>query len=310
MIKRRSPIPSSFNPSTVASVFLILSTPPYAFRNTPSPAVPHSTSARPMRSLSGMPPMKFLRASLLVGAALAAGLAAQAEQFKALLFTRTAGFHHESIGAAVPALQGLGKLHDIDVVWTADASRINDQELAKYKVVIFLLTTGDILNADQQTAIERFVQKGGGLVGIHSATDTEYDWEWYKKAIGYNFHIHPAPQTATVKVEEPNFPGMDRFAKRFLWTDEWYEFGPAHSDKLKFLLTVDESTYSTKAKWGEKEAKGMNPHPISWIQEYDGGRVFYTALGHIPAAYGDAAFLHHIYGGIYWAATGKGFKAE
>lgn len=255
--------------------------------------------------------MKSLRILTVAAVSLLAGLSAHAEQFKALLFSKTAGWHHDSINAGVTAIQQLGKLHDFDVFWTEDANRvINDKELAKYKVVIFLLTTGDIFNAEQQAAFERYVRNGGGVVGIHSATDTEYDWEWYAKLIGYNFHIHPAPQTATVQVVDRNFPGMDRFANRFLWTDEWYEFGPAHSDKLRFLLTVDESTYSTKAKWGDKEAKGMSPHPISWYQEYDGGRAFYTALGHIPASYSDTNFLHHIYGGIYWAATGKGFKAE
>ena len=104
---------------------------------------------------------------------------------------------------------------------------------------------------------------------------------------------------------------MDRFAKRFRWTDEWYEFGPAHPDKLHFLLSFDETSYKPEANWGAKQGKGMGAfHPISWYQEYDGGRAFYTALGHIGAAYSDAAFLHHIYGGIYWAATGRGFKAE
>lgn len=256
--------------------------------------------------------MTSLRILVLTAASLAAVLTAHAEQFKVLLFSKTAGWHHDSINAGVTAIQGLGKLHDFEVFWTEDANRvINDKELAKYKVVIFLLTTGDIFNDEQQAAFERYIKGGGGFVGVHSATDTEYDWAWYTKLVGYSFHIHPAPQTATIKVENPNFPGMDRFARRFLWTDEWYEFGPAHSDKLKLLLTVDESTYKTGAKWGVKEGKGMGTvHPISWYQEYDGGRAFYTALGHIPAAYSDASFLHHIYGGIYWAATGNGFKAE
>ena len=257
--------------------------------------------------------MKSLRILTLFIVSLAAVLSARAEQFKVLLFSKTAGWHHDAINEGVTAIRQLGKLHDFDVFWTEDANRvINDKELAKYKVVIFLLTTGDIFNDEQQAAFERYIKNGGGFVGIHSATDTEYDWAWYTKLIGYNFHIHPAPQTAVVKVEDANFPGMDRFAKRFLWTDEWYEFGPAHSDKLHFLLSVDETTYKPEANWGpNKQGKGMGAfHPISWYQEYDGGRAFYTALGHIPAAYSDANFMHHIYGGIYWAATGRGFKAE
>ena len=240
---------------------------------------------------------------------LAAG-AARAEQFSVLLFSKTAGWHHESIHEGVTAIRDLGKLHDFSVFWTEDASRVfKDEELKKYKVVIFLSTTGDALNNDQQAAFERFIKAGGGFVGIHAAADTEYNWPWYTKMVGHMFHIHPAVQTATLKVEDPNFPGMDRFAKRFLATEEWYEYDAARS-KLHYLLSVDEKTYKPYAKWGPKEGKGMGAfHPIAWYQEYDGGRAFYTGLGHLPQTYSDANFLHHIYGGIYWAATGNGFTA-
>jgi type 1 glutamine amidotransferase len=242
---------------------------------------------------------------------LAAG-AARAEQFSVLLFSKTAGWHHESILEGVKAIRGLGQLHDFTVFWTEDAKRVfNNAELKKYKAVIFLSTTGDALNDEQQAAFERYIKAGGGFVGIHAAADTEYDWPWYTKMVGHMFHIHPAVQSATIKVENPNFPGMDRFAKRFLFTEEWYEFDAARSTNLKYLLSVDEKTFSPYAKWGPKEGKGMGAfHPIAWYQEYDGGRAFYTALGHLPATYGDVNFLHHVYGGIYWAATGKGFTAQ
>lgn len=256
--------------------------------------------------------MKSFRTLALSLFAISALLSARAEQFSVLLFSKTAGWHHDSINAGVTAIQELGKLHDFNVFWTADANRVfNDKELAKHKVVIFLLTTGDVLNDEQQAAFEKYIRAGGGFVGIHSASDTEYDWAWYNKMVGYMFHIHPAVQTATIKVEDFNFPGMDRFAKRFLFTEEWYEFGAPKSDKLKFLLSVDEKTYKTAANWGPKSGKGMGDlHPVSWYHEYDGGRAFYTALGHLPATYSDPNFMHHIYGGIYWAATGNGFKAE
>ena len=256
--------------------------------------------------------MKLPKLLLVAVLALVTSTTALAEQFSVLLFTKTADWHHDSVAAGVTAIQELAKLHDFKVFWTDDAKRhINDKELAKYKVVIFLLTTGDVLNDEQQAAFERYIRAGGGFVGIHSASDTEYDWAWYTKMVGYMFHIHPAVQTATIKVEDYNFPGMDRFAKRFLATEEWYEFGPRLSDNLKFLLSVDEKTYKPAAKWADKEGKGMGDfHPISWYHEYDGGRAFYTALGHLSATYSDAAFMHHVYGGIYWAATGNGFKAD
>ena len=246
--------------------------------------------------------------------ALCAGASVHAQQFKALLYTKTNGWHHDSINAGVTAIQDLAKLHHFDVTWTENTGMVfNDKALAQYQVVIFLLTTGDVLDDTQQAAFERYIQNGGGYVGIHSASDTEYDWAWYNKMVGYMFHIHPAIQTAIVDVKDPNFPGMDRFAPRMLITEEWYEFGPPQSDELRVLLSVDENSYKPAANWGAKSGKGMGDlHPISWYHNYDGGRAFYTALGHLPATYSDSDFMHHVFGGIYWAATGNGFttKAE
>ena len=194
--------------------------------------------------------MKLIRL-LALSLGLLTSSATFAEQFSVLLFSKTDGWHHDSINAGVTAVQALGKLHDFNVFWTEDANRVfNDKELPKYKAVIFLLTTGDVLNAEQQAAFERYMRAGGGFVGVHSASDTEYDWEWYTKMVGYMFHIHPAVQSAAVKVENYNFPGMDRFAKRFLFTEEWYEFGAPKSDKLKFLL-CDEGRRNGRVSSGE-----------------------------------------------------------
>jgi len=241
------------------------------------------------------------------------GMTCHAAQFNTLVFTKTNGWHHDSINAAVSAVEQLGKKHDFDVFWTEDANRVfKDEELAKYQVVMFLLTTGDVLNDEQQAAFERYIRKGGGFVGVHSASDTEYDWPWYTKMVGHMFHIHPVVQSATVEVKDFNFPGMDRFAPRFLFTEEWYEFDASRSDQLHYLLAVDESTYKPQVEWADRHVKGVGMgsfHPISWFQYYDGGRAFYTALGHLPGAYSDEQFMHHIYGGLYWAATGNGFRA-
>ncbi len=255
--------------------------------------------------------MKHCKLVVLSFLGLMAAGVARAEQFNALLFSKTAGWHHESILEGVKAIRNLGALHDFTVFWTEDASRVfNDKELKKYQVVIFLSTTGDALNNEQQAAFERYIKAGGGFVGIHAAADTEYDWPWYTKMVGHMFHIHPAVQTATIQVLNPNFPGMDRLAKRFLATEEWYEYD-APRTKLNYLLSVDEKNYKPYAIWGPKEGKGMgNFHPIAWSHEYDGGRAFYTGLGHLPATFTDTNFLHHVYGGIYWAATGNGFTAN
>lgn len=255
---------------------------------------------------------KHLRHFAWTLALLAMTALAHAEQFKVLVFSKTAGWHHESIPAGVAAIQRLGQMHDFGVFWTEDANRVmNDQELAKYQVVVFLLTTGDILNAEQKAAFERYIRAGGGFVGVHSAADTEHGWPWYARLVGRMFQAHPANQTATLVVQDANFPGMDRFPKRFLFTEEWYQFGPPRAEGLKLLLTVDESTYQPATEWGGKPVAPMGArHPISWYQQVDGGRSFYTALGHLPATYGDERFQHHLFGGIYWAATGKGFSVD
>jgi uncharacterized protein len=232
-----------------------------------------------------------------------------AQQFKVFLFTKTAGWHHESIHEGVAAIRKLAERNNFQVDWQENTDFVTEKNLEKYQVIIFLNTTADILNDEQQKAVEKFIQSGKGFVGIHSASDTEYGWPWYTKMVGMMFKIHPEQQTAYLRVLDHNFPGMERFPKKLLWTDEWYEFSAAKSTDLKFLVTVDEKTYNPNAKWGDNVGKGMGDfHPISWYQPYDGGRAFYTALGHIPATFSDQTFLDHIYGGIYWAATGKGIE--
>lgn len=253
-------------------------------------------------------------------AAIAAGMAlavlaapgAQAGQFNVLVFSKTAGWRHDAIPAGVAAIRNLGKLHDFDVFWTEDAGRVfNDQELSKYQAVVFLLTTGDILDDGQQAAFERYIRSGGGYVGVHSAADTEAGWPWYTRMVGHMFQSHPAVQSAVLQVEDRDFPGMERHAGRLLATDEWYAFGPALSSRLRYLLTVDETTYQPEAHRPEQSGQRTAAfHPVSWYQYYDQGRAFYTARGHLPATYGDDVFLHHLYGGIYWAATGRTFRAK
>jgi type 1 glutamine amidotransferase len=235
---------------------------------------------------------------------------AQSSGMKALLFTKTAGFHHESINEGVEGIRALAERHSFDLEWQVMTNVFSDEGLKKFDVVIFLNTTGDVLNDKEQAAFERYIKNGGGWVGVHAASDTEYDWEWYTKMVGMMFKIHPAQQTAYLHVDDSNFPGMGRFPEKLLWTDEWYQYQqPALSNDLHFLVSVDEKSYKPYAKWGENEGKGMGDfHPISWYHNYDGGRAFYTGLGHIGAIYSDQTFLDHLYGGIYWAATGKGIK--
>ena len=234
--------------------------------------------------------------------------AVSAKQFNVLLFTKTVGWHHSSIHDSVTAMRHLSQRHDFYLEWHEYAGLvINDEYLAKFDAVVFINTTGDIFDHEQQKAFERFIKSGKGFVGVHAAADTEYDWEWYGKLVGHYFEIHPANQTAVLVKQDNTFPGMSRFDDRHLWTDEFYGFLPANIEGLNYLLTIDESTYDPSADWSTKKSAGMGDfHPMAWYHEFDGGRSFYTALGHISGVYKDPVFLDHLYGGIYWAATGKG----
>ncbi|MEX0719816.1 MAG: ThuA domain-containing protein [Balneolaceae bacterium] len=250
--------------------------------------------------------MKTLPALLILTIGLSGSLFAQ-PQFKALLFTKTAGWHHVSINEGVDAIRNLANRHAFEVNWQENASQFNAQNLEQFDVIIFLNTTGDILNDEQQAAMEDFIRSGKGFVGIHSASDTEYDWEWYTQLVGRMFVAHPADQTAKIDVIDPGFPGLQIMPNSRFWTDEWYVFSEENVEGLNYLITVDENTYDPESDWGQGRAKGMGDfHPISWYQEFDGGRSFYTAMGHRPENYSDAIFMEHIFGGIFWAATGRG----
>jgi hypothetical protein len=240
------------------------------------------------------------------------------KQFKALLITETAGWHHESISNGITAINELAARHNFQVKHQQNANKITKNDLKDIDVLIFLSTTENIFDEDEQAAIEKFIQSGKGYVGIHAASDTEYGWEWYTKLVGRMFHIHPVQQTAKLNIIDHNFPGLEHFPDILLWTDEWYEFGKEKVNNLNYLVTVDENSFDPNVTWKngdvgkngnkiDRIGNGMGKfHPISWYHEFDGGRSFYTALGHIEKIYENQWFLDHLYGGIYYAATGKG----
>lgn len=253
----------------------------------------------------------FLSKIALGACMITLSISSYAEQFNVLLFTMTQGWHHQSQLEGVTAMRQMADKHFFKMDWEEDPKVFTDENLKKFHVIVFLSTTGDILNPEQQAAMERFIKSGKGFVGIHAASDTEYDWEWYTKLVGRSFHIHPTNQTAELQVIDRKFPGLERMPEKLLWTEEWYEFGPEKTKGLNYILAVDEKSYDPVADWGAKKGSGMGKfHPIAWYQNYDGGRSFYTALGHMAADYSDTLFLEHVYGGIYWAATGKGLKAK
>lgn len=232
---------------------------------------------------------------------------AQDAQFNALLFTKTQGWHHESINEGVDTIREIARRNMFSVNWQEMTGVFTDQGLENYDVIIFLNTTGDVLNDEQQAAMERFIKSGKGFVGIHAAADTEYDWEWYTKLVGRMFRTHPKIEAAKITILDNTFPGLERYPKSRWWTDEWYEFHEETVEGLNYLITVDEDTYDVTDDWGRGRSHGMGDfHPVAWYHEFDGGRSFYTNMGHMPENYEDELFLEHIFGGILWAATGKG----
>ena len=224
---------------------------------------------------------------------------AERAPWSVLLFTKTAGYRHDSIADGVAAIQDLGALYGFEVVQTEDAALFNDAELANYRVVIFLSTTGDILDDAQQGAFERFIQAGGAFVGVHAATDTEYDWPWYGGLVGAYFASHPAVQEAAVSVVNDVHPSTSMLPETWIRQDEWYNFATDPAAQVNVLLNLDETSYVGGTMGGS--------HPIAWYHDYDGGRSWYTAGGHTSESFGDPLFLAHLAGGILWAlASGTG----
>jgi len=220
--------------------------------------------------------------------------AEQAAEFAVLVFSKTAGYRHASIPAGIAAIQILGAQERFRVDASEDASVFTDENLRRYRAVIFLNTTGDVLVSNQEAAFERFIRSGGGFVGVHSATDTEYEWPWYGRLVGAYFQKHPAIQPATLTVVDARHASTRHLPAEWARTDEWYNFRRDPSPEVNVVLRIDEATYSG----GTMGAS----HPMAWYHEYDGGRAWYTALGHTQESYEEPLFLRHLLGGIAWAA--------
>ncbi|MDJ1138565.1 ThuA domain-containing protein [Streptomyces iconiensis] len=212
---------------------------------------------------------------------------------RVLVFSRTAGFRHDSIPDGIAAIKRLGAEHGFTVRATEKAAEFTPRKLAAYDAVVFLSTTGDVLNKAQQAAFEGYIGKGGGYVGVHAAADTEYDWPWYGGLAGAYFSSHPAIQPATVEVENHAHPSTAHLGADWKRTDEWYDYRSNPRDKARVLATLDEGSY-TGGTMGED-------HPLAWCQEYEGGRAFYTGGGHTKESYTDDAFTRHLLGGIQYA---------
>lgn len=215
--------------------------------------------------------------------------------FKVLVFSKTSGYRHGSIEEGIKTIKALGAQNNFKVDATENAEKFTSDTLNQYAAVIFLNTTGDVLTNTQQEAFERYIRSGGGYVGVHSASDTEYDWPWYGNLVGRYFDGHPAIQKATLTINNHAHPSTQELPNSWERTDEWYNFKTPFPSHLNVLITLDETTYSGGTMG--------NPHPIAWYHQYDGGKSFYTAMGHTNESYNEPLFRKHLLGGIFWAAN-------
>ncbi|MGW1490229.1 ThuA domain-containing protein [Streptomyces sp. NPDC002402] len=215
---------------------------------------------------------------------------------RVLVFSKTAGFRHDSIPTGIAALKELGESSNITVDATEEAAQFTTSNLARYDAVVFLSTTGDVLGTDQQKAFENYVAAGGGYMGVHAAADTEYDWAFYGGLVGAYFQSHPQIQPATVRVEDHTHPSTSHLDDAWERTDEWYNYRTNPRAQARILATLDETTYQGGTMKGD--------HPIAWCQTYEGGRAFYTGGGHTKESYAEPAFRQHLLGGLRYA-TGQ-----
>lgn len=213
---------------------------------------------------------------------------------RVLVFSRTAGFRHESIADGVAALRAV---RGFGVDASEDPAAFTAGTLAAYACVVWLSTTGDVLGDAQRTAFEDYIAGGGGYLGVHAAADSGHDWPWYGGLVGARFLDHPPVQTATVCVEDPDTAATARLPRRWQRTDEWYAFHANPRGSVHVLATVDEATYDLT----DHPAMGAD-HPVAWCHRYAGGRSVYTALGHTGASYREPGYLRHLSGALRMAA--------
>ncbi|MBP6448013.1 MAG: ThuA domain-containing protein [Saprospiraceae bacterium] len=220
------------------------------------------------------------------------------KEIKILVFTKTQTFRHQSIEAGVAAIFKLGRDNGITIDTTSDSEKFNEENLKQYSALLFMHSTGELFDAGQKNAFQRYIQAGGGWVGIHAASDAEYHWPWYNKLAGAYFMSHPNQQKAKLIVMDQTHESTKHLNKEWNRYDEWYDFKSLNPD-VKVLIQIDETSYE-----GGKNGK---IHPMAWYHEYDGGRAWYTGLGHTDESYQEEAFLQHVLGGIKWA-IGKNKK--
>jgi len=252
--------------------------------------------------------MKQALQALAVAATVASAPALAADsQFAVLVLAMPSKYHYEYIPLARESFEKMAKLHAFELTWTAQPQAF-EGDLSKYSAVLLVNSTADEFTPAQRAGLERYMRSGGNAVVVHSAIVSKPGlWPWYEKLVGRSFTVHPMLQTAVVTKVDPGHPATFGLPDKWIWSDEWYEFSNPHGVTVNPVLAVDERTYDPKKIWPGQVSNGMGAdHPVSWWQGYEKGRVFVTALGHNAEMYKDPKYLDHLWGGVWWAATGYG----
>jgi uncharacterized protein len=210
-----------------------------------------------------------------------------------LVYTRTAGYRHDSIPAGLAALRGLDG-YAVDA--TEDPAAFRRGPLGRYAAIVFLSTSGQVLDPAGRDALTGFMAAGGAWLGIHAASTTEYDWPWFGDLTGARFDQHPPVQDAAITVEDRDHPATRHLGTRWTRRDEWYAFTGNPRPRVRVLLTVDETSYAGGTMGAD--------HPVAWCHSNTGGRSFYTALGHTEESFAEPAFRRHLDGALSWLTEG------
>jgi len=228
----------------------------------------------------------------------------EGENPKVLIFTKTRAYRHECIEPGVKAMQSYFAKEGISTLHSEDSLMFTPDKLKDFDAIMFFQTTGNILDSNQQVAFMNYIHSGKGFVGVHSAADTEYDWPWFGELLGARFAEHPDIQTG-VMIRVDSSAGSSKvitgiatshLPARWSRTDEWYNFKQAPTN-VHVELLADETTYSGGTM-------GAN-HPMAWYHDFDGGRAYYTAMGHTVENYQDTLLLKHLAKAVLWAAGKK-----
>lgn len=222
-----------------------------------------------------------------------------------LIFSNTGAYRHACLPEAIKGFVEMSEENSWQATFTEDSTFFSPEILAKFDVVVFLLTNKDILTDEQQESFKAFIRSGGGFIGVHSATVAELDWPWYGEMIGARFIGHSGVQKGEIIIENREHPATRHLpSDTLIWEDEWYSLNRSPRPDVNVLISLDESSVEMKEFFGKKMA--MGDHPIAWCHVFEGGRIFQTQLGHRPELYQDTLFRKHIIGAVEWVTNASG----